>query len=114
MMELDPDKFKTDERFSNHAVQAYSHPDCPIDKGCFTIATGFGGGMKRLCDHFISTKAKCECTIKLCIYTDCRYENTEGCRVEGMDVYLVKCDKYKSIKLGAIEELLPEKKVGDK
>ena len=63
-MKLDQDKFETDEKFSNHAVQGYSHPDCQIEKGCFAIASGFGGGMVRLCDHFISTNEKCECTYK--------------------------------------------------
>jgi len=59
-MKLDPDRFVKDERFSNHAVQGYSHPDCSIDKGCFAQATGFGGGIVSLCDKF--NKKTCECS----------------------------------------------------
>lgn len=58
-MKLDPKKFTTDERFSNHALQGYAYPDCPIDKGCFAIATGFGGGMKSLCMHFDQDTPAC-------------------------------------------------------
>ena len=60
-MELDPEKFVADEKFSNHAVQGFSHPDCPIGKGCFGIATGFGGAFFKMCDHLRYTKTSADC-----------------------------------------------------
>ena len=51
-MKLNPERFIDDEKFSNHAIQGYSHPECPINKGCFAQATGFGGAIKTLCNHF--------------------------------------------------------------
>ena len=61
-VKLDAKKFIPDERFSNHAVQGYSHPACPIYSGCFAQATGFGGGTVKLCDHF--NIKECECDVK--------------------------------------------------
>lgn len=60
-MDLDPARFIKDEKFSNHAVQGFSHPDCPIDRGCFGIATGFGGAFKAMCEHFRHTDEEAEC-----------------------------------------------------
>ncbi len=60
-MKLDPKKFIPDEDFSNHAVQGFSHPDCPIKKGCFGIATGFGGVPVRICEYCKSTDTTAEC-----------------------------------------------------
>ena len=63
-MELDVHKFKPDERFSNHAVQGFSHPDCPLDKGCFGIATGFGGKFSPMCEFFENTDETANCKYK--------------------------------------------------
>ena len=63
-MKLDPEKFVTDEKFSNHCIQGFSTPECPIDKGCFAIATGFGGGFMKTCDHFKYDDKTAECKYK--------------------------------------------------
>ena len=60
-MKLDPEKFVPDEEFSNHAVQGFSTPECPIKKGCFAIATGFGGAFIKLCDYFKYNDKDAEC-----------------------------------------------------
>jgi len=43
--------------------------------------------------------------MKKCIFTDCKHEGTEGCRVKGWDVFLVKCDKYSPDHSGIIKKL---------
>jgi len=53
MKKLDEKKIKPDERFSNHAVQGFSTEECPLPepRGCFSIATGFGGGICCKCEN---------------------------------------------------------------
>lgn len=63
-MKLDPKKFIPNEDFSNHAVQGFSHPDCPIKKGCFGIATGFGGAFLPICEHFKYDNEDTECGLQ--------------------------------------------------
>lgn len=63
-MKLDPNKFVPDEEFSSHYVQGYSYPDCPIKKGCFGIATGFGGGFMKMCDYLKYDNETVECLYK--------------------------------------------------
>jgi len=67
-MNLDPKKFKRDESKSNHAVAAVVHEDCPINRMCFGIATGFGGVPVNICEYFKDESTdeapKAECTYK--------------------------------------------------
>ena len=51
-MLLDPGGFKPNEAMSNHAVVAFVHKDCPINRMCFGVATGFGGVPINVCEHF--------------------------------------------------------------
>jgi hypothetical protein len=49
-MNLDPEKFKTDESRSNPMVVAMQHSDCPINEICFYMVVGFGTIAKQ-CEH---------------------------------------------------------------
>lgn len=58
-MKLDKEKFKENEAKSNHAVVAMEYADCPIQKICFGIATGFGGAPTGLCEHLDFKEGEC-------------------------------------------------------
>lgn len=59
MHKMIPEKMFKDETRSNHAVQAMSYLDCPNDRACFGIATGFGGGIVDKCKHFNADEGFC-------------------------------------------------------
>jgi len=50
-MKLDTTKIKLNEAKSNHAMAAYQSEQCPIDRPCFWMATGFGGAITNKCQH---------------------------------------------------------------
>ena len=65
-MKLTISKFHTDEEFSNHMVQGYSHPDCPFKRGCFGQVQL--GKIFSMCDYFKSTDKE----------AFCEYDGNEG------------------------------------
>lgn len=68
-MNLDPNKFRTDENRSNPMVMAMQYPDCPINEICIYIVVGFGTVPKQ-CEYFKSDPKKPE--------AKCLYERKGG------------------------------------
>lgn len=58
-MDLDPEKFKTDESKSNPMVVAMAHPDCPLSpkEPCVYIVVG-PGTIAEQCRFFVSDESQ--------------------------------------------------------
>ena len=60
-MNINLNKFKTDESRSNPMVVAMQYPDCSINQICFYAAVGFGTPLEQ-CKHFkVVSDDKAEC-----------------------------------------------------
>ena len=59
-MKLDQEKFTENEAKSNHAAVGMEYADCPIQKICFAIATGFGGAAVGMCEHLDFKEGECK------------------------------------------------------
>jgi hypothetical protein len=64
-MNLDRNKFSTDESKSNPMVMAIQYDDCPAGKICFFMAVGFGT-VANQCEYFESkeTEETATCSFK--------------------------------------------------